>query len=117
MSWIDTVRCLWQVIRARGELSFGPAALDRQRARESVVPLDVVRDAVPDRSLGLCDACGLAWGVEMWLHPDELLITVLCRHHSRQQALALRERRWSRLVRPPAPYESRPYAGWTRGPV
>jgi hypothetical protein len=42
----------------------------------------------------------VAWGVEMWLHPGDLLVMVLCHHHSRQQAVALQENRWSRLVRP-----------------
>jgi hypothetical protein len=66
MSWIEAVRCLWEVVRARGELGFRPAALARHGGRESFVPADVVNDALPDRSLGLCDACGMAWGVEMW---------------------------------------------------
>jgi hypothetical protein len=93
------LRRWWAIWWARAELQEGTLALERVEERGPGHP-DVVGVTLPDRSLGLCDACNLAWGVELWLHPDQLLVTVLCRHHSTQQALALRERRWSRLVRP-----------------
>jgi hypothetical protein len=87
-------------MRARGELRSGAAEVGRRFGRDAPKHPDRVGVPLPNTSLGLCDACHVAWGVEMWLHPGDLLVMVLCHHHSRQQAVALQENRWSRLVRP-----------------
>lgn len=101
MSWRQNrIAGWWEVLRARAELLSGSAVVTRRFARDAAPRPDRVGRPLADTSLGLCDACHLAWGVEMWLHPGDLLVMVLCRHHSRQEALALQEHCWSRLVRP-----------------
>jgi len=96
----DEIRLWWAVIRARGQLSIGLAAFHRAAGQDGAAPADLVGRPVADHNLGLCDACHLAWGVEVWIHPTQLLVTVLCARHSRQQATAMQERLWSRLIQP-----------------
>jgi hypothetical protein len=100
VSWRSSrVRGWREVMRARGELS-GSVALRAASPGMLLPTRNRVAEPSADTTLGLYDAGHLGGGVEMWLHPGELLVMVLCRHHSRQQAVALQEHRWSRLVRP-----------------
>ena len=103
MSWLMAMPRRWWIILWVGEEP-EPRPLPRARTGNRNPRRDVLggplKGPLADRSLGLCDACGVAWGVEIWLHPDQLLVTVLCRHHSTDQSVALLRHDWSRLVQP-----------------